>query len=60
MASDEVTLTVEARRWLIDAGYYWASEVNGMPAGILRVRVDRLYEGGWEAFERDNKALLSE
>lgn len=58
--ADMAILIREARRWVVDAGFYTEADASLYGDGLLFLKVDRLYEGGWLAFERDNKALLSE
>lgn len=50
----------EARRWLVDASIYTEAEASAVMDHVLIVAaINRHYEGGWDAFTRDNVALLS-
>lgn len=58
--ANERILAREGRAWLMETamGILTEAEVKHMPPVRIRLWVDRRYEGGWEAFERDNAALI--
>jgi hypothetical protein len=55
-----VGMIAEARKWLVDAMVMSDADATALSDGQVVLMVNRVYDGAWEGFENDHRALLSD